>query len=622
MLMRVASRHELDSAAFRLVGLTSLMGRGVGDKVVSVGIIDGPLDLGHPAFAGSHLRTVRPDQSAACNDATGAACAHGTAVAGILAAQRGGGAVAICPGCSFHVYPIFKDGEDAPGGMVSSTPEELADAIHETVNSGVRIINLSLGVIQAHTGTHRTLHEACDHAARRGVVLVAAAGNQARIGPQPLLDHPWVIPVVGCDPDGNVTPESNLSPSIGARGLRAPAVNIPSAAPGARYSPMSGTSAATAIVTGAIALLWSEVPEAAPQAIRAAVLGSVRTGRRSLVPPLLDVEAARSRLRASGNQKEDIMAEELTREATAAAAVDSKPGIQPRAQRRAAAPGIVAQSRVIAQSGPCPTCAAAEGQAAGPPTYIFAIGQVRLRFPSASIEKEFAQTVASEDTARLTDDAVLYNVVKDNPYLANEVCWVLSVDGVETYLLVARDHLIQQQLVEAIKPSEGRLDTDVIIGSRGPMAPAEMCNGLVVPIVLVDRMYSFQKPELLAALTKPTDSTMSDDEFRRSSDSLFDRIQQLADNVGATDEHRAVNYLAVRYPQIYTHTAEMYARSFSLTRVEVQPSRMAGVRKLVNVIITYTNRNTDIEEKFRVRVDVTEKYPFLEKRLAPFFDRD
>ena len=66
----------------------------------------------------------------------------------------------------------------------------------------------------------------------------------------------------------------------------------------------------------------------------------------------------------------------------------------------------------------------------------------------------------------------------------------------------------------------------------------------------------------------------------------------------------------------------MFTRDFSLTRVEVLPSRLAGTRKLVNVILTYTNRKTDVEEKYRVRVDVTEKYPFLEKRLSQYFDRE
>jgi hypothetical protein len=149
-----------------------------------------------------------------------------------------------------------------------------------------------------------------------------------------------------------------------------------------------------------------------------------------------------------------------------------------------------------------------------------------------------------------------------------------------------------------------------------------MCNGLVVPIVLVDRVYSFDKPELLKAIKRPKDAKVTEAAFRPAAEELFDRIQQMADNVGETDEHRAINYLAVRYQQIYTHTAEMFGRDFSLTSVDVAPSRLAHTRKLVNVIFSYTNRNTDVVEKYYVRVDVTEKYPYLDKKLSPFYDRE
>jgi hypothetical protein len=114
---------------------------------------------------------------------------------------------------------------------------------------------------------------------------------------------------------------------------------------------------------------------------------------------------------------------------------------------------------------------------------------------------------------------------------------------------------------------------------------------------------------------------MNEEEFRPSAGELFDRILQMTDNVGATDEHRAVNYLSMRYPQIYTHTADMFAGNFSLTGLEVKPSRLSANRKLVNVIFSYTNRNTDVVEKYYVRVDVTEKYLYLDKKLSPFYDR-
>lgn len=83
---------------------------------------------------------------------------------------------------------------------------------------------------------------------------------------------------------------------------------------------------------------------------------------------------------------------------------------------------------------------------------------------------------------------------------------------------------------------------------------------------------------------------------------------QLNDNCGNTDKHRALNYLAMRYPAIYATAAEEFARDFSLTGVEVRPSPLSGTRNILEVIFSYTDRKTDLTEKFCVRVDVPRSF--------------
>ena len=95
----------------------------------------------------------------------------------------------------------------------------------------------------------------------------------------------------------------------------------------------------------------------------------------------------------------------------------------------------------------------------------------------------------------------------------------------------------------------------------------------------------------------------------------------MTDNAGATDEHRAPNYLAMRYPGIYARAAEEFGRDFALTGVEVRPSPLSSTRNIVDVIFSYTNRKTDFTEKFSVRVDVTEEFLFLVTKLSPYYDR-
>jgi hypothetical protein len=55
--------------------------------------------------------------------------------------------------------------------------------------------------------------------------------------------------------------------------------------------------------------------------------------------------------------------------------------------------------------------------------------------------------------------------------------------------------------------------------------------------------------------------------------------------------------------------------------VEVSPSPLSGTRNVVEVIFALTNRATDYTEKFFVRVDVTEEFPFLVTKLSPYYDR-
>src|SRR5439155_23997912 len=121
--------------------------------------------------------------------------------------------------------------------------------------------------------------------------------------------------------------------------------------------------------------------------------------------------------------------------------------------------------------------------------------------------------------------------------------------------------------------------------------------------------YSFARDSRIKNIPNPkkTDAKV----FAAASAELLARILQMADNAGAADEHRALNYLAVRYPAIYSRTAEAYVSNASLTAVDVRPSTLSGGRRIAEVIFSYTSRNTDVTEKHFVRVDVTEEFPFL-----------
>lgn len=262
-----------------------------------------------------------------------------------------------------------------------------------------------------------------------------------------------------------------------------------------------------------------------------------------------------------------------------------------------------------------------EPRARGGPFYVYAIGRVEARFPSLGVEKEFAQVSGRTDAAGLTDRQVLHTLLsqRQNRYLARLMCWVFTVEGLETYLLQPRDPADFDLLIDSLRPVPSPLDMDVLIGVRGPIASPDMCNGLMVPLVAVDQLYSFDRESFIKSIPRP--DSIEESRFAAVAGELLDRMMQLADNAGATDEHRAVNYLAVRYPAIYGAAAEASGRNASLTAVEIRPSTLSGTRKILEVIYCYTNRNTDVTEKLFLRVDVTEEFPFLVTKLSPYFDR-
>lgn len=253
-------------------------------------------------------------------------------------------------------------------------------------------------------------------------------------------------------------------------------------------------------------------------------------------------------------------------------------------------------------------------------SYVYAIGRVEARFPNLATEKEFAQATGRAETAGKTDRQAFHAVLskRENRYLIRQLCWVLTIEGLETYLLQPRDPADIDLLVEAIRPAPSPSDVDVVIGLLGPIAAPEVCNGLMVPIVAFDQIYSFDRDSLIKAVPKP--EKMTSKEFSPAVEELFARIMQMTDNAGATDEHRALNYLAMRYPALYGKSAEQFGRDFSLTGLNARPSPLSSTRNIVDVIFSYTNRNTDFIEKFCVRVDVTEEFPFLVTKLYPYYD--
>jgi subtilisin family serine protease len=271
-----------------LVRLRPLMELSSGRREVTIALIDGPVIIGHSELSNATIREIPGRLGGDCERSDSFACMHGTFVAGILWARRGSSAPAICPDCTLLVRPIFAEGRAQNRDMPSATPDELATAIFDCVAAGAHVINLSAALVKPSSKGERRLQQALDHSAKRGILIVVAAGNQGMVGSSVITRHPWVISVTACDLRGQPISYSNLGHSIGQRGLSAPGEGITSLGVNGQASTFGGTSAAAPFVTGAVALLLSIFPTATPATVKLALTAGCGTRRRGVVPPLMN----------------------------------------------------------------------------------------------------------------------------------------------------------------------------------------------------------------------------------------------------------------------------------------------------------------------------------------------
>src|SRR6202035_4597766 len=121
-------------------------------------------------------------------------------------------------------------------------------------------------------------------------------------------------------------------------------------------------------------------------------------------------------------------------------------------------PARASETRIVAQHDgkPCGcrgASAQANGNGSGKTTYsyVYAVGHIGVRFPSIGLEKEFAQATGRDQSAGMTDHQAFQALLsqRKNRYLTRQVCWTLSIEGLETYLLQPRDPGDYELLLEA-----------------------------------------------------------------------------------------------------------------------------------------------------------------------------
>ncbi len=171
-----------------------------GEGIV-VAVVDTGVDLAHPnlraaLLPGFDFVDILDGQADFIGDKLGAdeipddEVGHGTHVTGIIAATGDGAPAGVAPGV--RVLPVRvlatmdRNGDRIGAGLV----DNINSGVKWAIDHGANVVNMSLGV--RHEGGGLPHREVIDYAARRGMTIVAAAGNDG----QEVFDHPGAYPSV------------------------------------------------------------------------------------------------------------------------------------------------------------------------------------------------------------------------------------------------------------------------------------------------------------------------------------------------------------------------------------------------------------------------------------------
>jgi hypothetical protein len=224
---------------------------------ILVAVIDSEIDKDH-----SELRSSIAARFATSEDAD-RPHSHGTAMAGAIASRDR--LLGVAPSARILAIRAFSESNNT----AESTTFSILKSIDHAVNQGAKVINMSFAG-PPDPSLHRTLKAA----AEKGVILIAAAGNAGPKSPPlfPAAD-PNVIAVTATDSSDRVFKMANRGPHIE---VAAPGVDILAPAPQAGYQMSTGTSIATAHVSGVVALMLEKDPTLKPADVRQILQSTAR----------------------------------------------------------------------------------------------------------------------------------------------------------------------------------------------------------------------------------------------------------------------------------------------------------------------------------------------------------
>ncbi|MFE3866120.1 PatA/PatG family cyanobactin maturation protease [Streptomyces goshikiensis] len=611
----------------------------VGDGRISVAMVDSPVDETHPAFEG--VRLIQVSDTMLDGGSVEQQMGHGTAVASVLFGNHASPVPGVAPGCRAVSVPAFADGRRA-------SQLDLARAIDRAVDAGVHVINISGGQLAGEAEAEDLLVRAVNRCHERGVLVVAAAGNDGCFCDHVPASMDGVLAVGACDANGLPLGTSNFGPGIIRQGILAPGQDLLVAVPGGGTSRMSGTSLAAPVVAGVAALLLSL------QLRQGCTPDPLAVGRLLLATadPCIGVDVSCVRhLKGMLNIKKavDLV---LNSSSIESVSVSSAESVVTSCDETAGGPAECGcDVREVGVSGPSDSFEIGSPATVTPPflagqqsaydakdadvfvsaeeprpavrRLVYALGTLGYDFGTEARRDTFKQLMPEVTVegaplpANPYDPVQMVSYLRAMPSEAQPLIWTLNLDLTPIYAIkptsgyapgvYARlvDFLDRQLKAESDCNYIDRISVPGTLSGR----TVRLFNGQVVPVIDIDLtrgLYGWS----LASLAQSDNPTGS--ELAEAVAEFLQRIYYDLRNFGATSHDRALNFAATNIIQARQTLVEALGREMALKEIDVVKSPYGRPGSdCWDVKMRFFNRENSRKAKrvYRFTIDVTDVMP-------------
>jgi cyanobactin maturation PatA/PatG family protease len=579
--------------------LELLWEKSLGDPGICIAVLDGPVDQAHPSLSNANLTRLPTLVSGVADHSS--ASQHGTHVASIIFGQHDNPVWGITPHCRGLIIPVFADGRG--GELAPCSQFDLARAITQAVEQGANVINISGGQLAAAAESDQLLANAVRLCQENNVLIVAAAGNDGCDCLHVPAALESVLAVGAMDGQGNPIGFSNWGDAYQSQGILALGENILGAIPGGETAAKTGTSFATPIVSGLVALLLSiqrqrgEKPD--PHAIRDAILRSALPcnqaldSRRCLVGTLnisgayalitkreinkmtnhnlaeIAMQPSEADNTIAPLRGTEVIEFELMPPLAQSASIGVQAAEAPTSTFTPSALSIAGNSMMASPSNPtnaavAPSeCASCSG--GGKVQIAYALGDLGYDFGTQAREDSFTQAMPA--------GMEMLDYLEQNPFEAQSLIWTLNLDATPIYAIapagpyasVTYDRLrafIRDESIERVSIP------GYIVGS------VRLISGEVVPTIIpeVRGMCSWSVDALLNAVVEPSTPAADREGLRERIREVLDRIYYDYRNLGVTPQERALNYAATNAFQLSVAISQATLNDRVMETIEVVKS--------------------------------------------------